>query len=290
LKGLTLPMNAFKGSNNVDQKVVSGFGDEWVRFDQTKLGDDEIREAFDGYFKIFPWEKLTSEAEGFDMGCGSGRWAKLVAPRVGKLNCLDPSEQALSVAKKTLKNFKNCFFFCSAVDGLDLLRSSQDFGYCLGVLHHVPDTFGGLKSCVEALKPEAPFLLYLYYAFDNRPRWFRSIWMVSDLIRRAVSRLPYEFRYAFSQLIAAFVYWPLARTSKMMESMGINVSSFPLSYYKRRSFYTMRTDALDRFGTRLEKRFSKEQIFKMMSEAGLENISFSDTAPFWCAIGYRRAS
>src|SRR5689334_15105757 len=104
-------MNAFKGSNNVDQKVVSGFGDEWVRFDQTKLGDDEIREAFDGYFKIFPWEKLTSEAEGFDMGCGSGRWAKLVAPRVGKLNCLDPSEQALSVAKKTLKNFKNCCFF-----------------------------------------------------------------------------------------------------------------------------------------------------------------------------------
>jgi len=102
------------------------------------------------------------------------------------------------------------------------------------------------------------------------------------------SGLPYNFRYVFSQLIATFIYWPLARTAKVMEAIGIDVSSFPLSYYRGRSFYTMRTDALDRFGTRLEKRFSKEQIFKMMGEAGLERISFSEGAPFWCAIGYRK--
>ncbi len=278
-----------KISNNVDRKVVDGFGDEWARFDQSELEDRELQEAFDGYFRIFPWEKLTSAAEGFDMGCGSGRWAKLVAPRVGKLNCVDPSEQALSVAKKNLENFGNCSFFCSAVDRTNLLPSSQDFGYCLGVLHHVPDTLGGMKCCVKALKPGAPFLIYLYYAFDNRPGWFRSIWKVSDFIRRVISQLPYKSRYAVSQLLAALIYWPLARTSKAAESIGIEVSSFPLSYYRRRSFYTMRTDALDRFGTRLEKRFSKDQISKMMSDAGLERISFSDTAPFWCAIGYREA-
>ena len=33
------------------------------------------------------------------MGCGSGRWAQFVAPRVKKLFCIDPSE-AINVAKK----------------------------------------------------------------------------------------------------------------------------------------------------------------------------------------------
>ncbi len=26
----------------------------------------------------------------------------------------------------------------------------------------------------------APFLLYLYYAFDNRPAWFRALWMLGS--------------------------------------------------------------------------------------------------------------
>jgi hypothetical protein len=50
----------------------------------------------------------------------------------------------------------------------------------------------------------------------------------------------------------------------------------------------MRTDSLDRFGTRLEKRFTKKQIIKMMEGAGLENILFSNTKPYWCAVGYKK--
>ena len=69
--------------------------------------------------------------------------------------------------------------------------------------------------------------------------------------------------------------------------MGFNVNNFPLSNYKDASFYTMRTDALDRFGTRLEKRFTKAEIMKMMEDAGLENIVFSNKVPYWCALGFR---
>ncbi len=49
----------------------------------------------------------------------------------------------------------------------------------------------------------------------------------------------------------------------------------------------MRTDALDRFGTPLEKRFTRKQITEMMGNAGLERIAFNDS-PCWCAIGYRK--
>ena len=61
----------------------------------------------------------------------------------------------------------------------------------------------------------------------------------------------------------------------------------PLSYYKDKSFYIMRTDALDRFGTRLEKRFSKKMITEIMKQAHLKNIQFHKSAPYWIVIGYR---
>ena len=69
----------------------------------------------------------------------------------------------------------------------------------------------------------------------------------------------------------------------MAERLGIDVDSFPLSTYRNRSFYTMRTDALDRFGTRLEHRFTRAQIREMLEAAGLERVTFSDRRPYWCA-------
>ena len=49
----------------------------------------------------------------------------------------------------------------------------------------------------------------------------------------------------------------------------------------------MRTDALDRFGTKFEQRFSKKEIAFMMEKSGLKNIKFSNHAPFYCALGYK---
>ena len=59
-------------------------------------------------------------------------------------------------------------------------------------------------------------------------------------------------------------------------------------YYKDKKMYILRNDSLDRFGTTLEKRFSKKQILKMMKNSGLKKVKFSDTAPFWCAIGFKK--
>ena len=101
--------------SNIDPKTVSSFGDEWARFDQEALGDAEHAFLFDTYFHIFPWDSLPEEAEGFDMGCGSGRWAMMVAPRVAKLACVDPSPEALSVARKKLAHFPNTVFVNAGV-------------------------------------------------------------------------------------------------------------------------------------------------------------------------------
>lgn len=272
---------------NIDIKTVNDFGDEWSRFDQSVLSDEELSNRFDEYFSVFPFEDLSNDSIGFDVGCGSGRWAKLMAPRVGLLHCIDPSS-ALDMAKKNLKHLSNCLFYRLDIDSLPMHDNSMDFGYSLGVLHHVPNTSEALNKCVEKLKPGAPFLVYLYYAFDNRPLWFRFIWMASNFLRFFIAKLPFPLKYLISQFIAVIVYWPLTRIALMIEKFGYDVDNIPLSYYRKYSFYSMRTDALDRFGTRLEHRHTKEQIRDMMKESGLENIVFSSAAPYWCAMGYKK--
>jgi ubiquinone/menaquinone biosynthesis C-methylase UbiE len=270
---------------NLDPKTVEGFGDEWDAFDQSGLSADEHRQLFESYFSIFPFAELSSGAEGFDLGCGSGRWAMLVAPCVGRLHCIDPAPKALDVARRRLAGLENIEFHLAGVDSIPLRDASQDFGYSLGVLHHVPDTEAGLAACVRKLRTGAPFLLYLYYNFDNRSPWYRALWRVSDVARRGISRLPFGARKMLSDAIAAIVYWPTARSARWLERVGWNVTNVPLSAYRGSSFYVMRTDALDRFGTRLEKRFSRAEIAAIMRRCGLDDIVFSESVPHWVACG-----
>ena len=271
---------------NIDPSTVESFGNEWKRFNQATVSNDELAKNFNDYFEIFPWDIIGEDSIGFDMGCGSGRWAKFVAPKVKYLNCIDPSE-SIAVAKKNLKEFTNVEFIARSVSDDVLAENSQDFGYSLGVLHHVPDTSKAIESCVKFLKPDAPFLVYLYYSFDNKSLAYRGIWRLTDMFRRVISRLPSKVKDIITDIIALTVYFPLAKLSKLMDFLKINIESIPLSYYRNHSFYTMRTDSRDRFGTPLEKRFSKEEIEKMMTNSGLTNIKFSNNQPFWCAVGFK---
>lgn len=272
---------------NRDDNTVCSFGDEWERFDQAELSTGESSEIFAAYFSVFPWARLPANAAGFDMGCGTGRWARHVAPRVGQLHCIDPSA-ALDVAKRNLRGYDNVVFHAGGVDDGCLSDNSQDFGYSLGVLHHVPDTEAGMRACVRMLKPGAPFLVYLYYAFDNRSAAFRALWRVSELGRSLICRMPPAAKHVTTDLIAGFVYFPLARLSKVLSALGLQVSGLPLSFYRDRSFYTMRTDSRDRFGTPLEQRFRQAEIARMMANCGLTEIRFSDSEPFWCAVGVKQ--
>ncbi len=273
---------------NIDKKVVDDFGKEWEKYNQkisSKTNfNNELKSAWNQYFDIFPFDDLKEDAQGFDMGCGSGRWAQFVADKVHTLNCVDPSEKALNVAKKNLLEFQNVNFYNASVNDEVLEKNSQDFGYCLGVLHHIPNTLDGIKACSKLLKKDAPFLLYLYYNLENKPFLFKLIWRVSDLIRKTVSPLPSYIKELITVLIAYFIYFPIARFALLCHRMGINVENFPLTDYKNKSFYFMKTDALDRFGTRLEKRFSKQEIIDMLTVSGFKDIKFSEGNPRWVCL------
>ncbi|HEX4331495.1 MAG TPA: glycosyltransferase [Usitatibacter sp.] len=272
---------------NRDDATIDSFGDEWSAYPQSDLPPGELEGIFRRYFDVFPWDRLSPGAVGFDMGCGSGRWAAMVAPRVGHLHCIDASPAALEVARRNLASQGNVSFHRATTDNAPLEATSCDFGYSLGVLHHVPDTAAALGDCARLLKPGAPMLVYLYYRFDNRPAWFRLVWTCSNLLRTAISRLPSRAKRAATATIAVLVYWPVSRLSRALEKLGMDVAWLPLSFYRSSSLRTLLTDSRDRFGTPLEHRFTRQEIARMMENAGLANPRFSEGEPYWCCVGYK---
>ena len=165
--------------------------------------------------------------------------------------------------------------------------STLDSAYSLGVLLHVPDTAQAIRDVAAQLKFEAPFLVYLYYAFDNRTAVYRTFWRISDAGRLLLCRAPYPLQISAATVIACLIYWPLARMAAAREVrpaaalMAAQILPPPL-------LYVMRTDNFDKFCTRLEKRFTRAQITDMLRVAGFEDIRFSDTEPFWVALAFKR--
>ena len=272
---------------NYDRNVIEDFGNEWQSYDQSIVDPEELQKQFFNYFRLFSWNAEITNGIGIDFGCGSGRWARFVSKKVNTLICIDASSKAINVAKRNLWDRENCYVIQGRIDALPILNNSLDFAYSLGVLHHLPDTASAIKKCTSKLKSGAPFLIYLYYSFDNRPKWYLLIWKCSNFLRKIISKLPFYMKYIFSNILALGIYLPLAKLSFLLEKMKFNVSNIPLSEYRSKSFYTMRTDSLDRFGTRLEQRFTQKQIKIMMESAGLVDIKFSDSSPYWCAIGIK---
>src|SRR5262249_47525722 len=192
-------------TDNIDFEVTRGFGREWSSFrqDTEHLSQEQRQSIFEDYFRIFPWHLLPPDGGvGLDVGCGTGRWSMLIAPRVRHLHLLDPSSAALDVAKQNMQSAKNVSYHLHGVGNIPIPSQSLDFAFSLGVLHHVPDTAAAIATIADKLKPGAPFLTYLYYAFDNRPPWYRIVWRISDLARFIISRLPHPLRLAISQTIA----------------------------------------------------------------------------------------
>ena len=111
---------------------------------------------------------------------------------------------------------------------------------------------------------------------------------MSDYIRKFISISPKPVKHFLAAFIALLVYFPLSRLAYILEKAGLNVENIPLADYRQKPFYQCKNDSLDRFGTRLEQRFSKSQITDMLTNAGCSGIQFSSSTPFWCCVAFKK--
>ena len=278
-------MSQNRKDENLDQGVIDSFGHEWATYN---YGETETSEALDAQFMAYcapidltQFNPKTSLAG--DFGAGSGRWSSRLSPHFSLVYALEPSDGANSVLKNKFSNDPKIVVLQETVGSNSIPLASLDLAMSLGVLHHIPDTGLAIKDVSRRIKPGGVFLCYLYYSLENKPAYYKMIFKAVDGVRRVISVLPQRLKQFVTSLIAGVVYWPLARLSKVLNKFGINTSNVPLHHYADMPFVMLANDALDRFGTTLEQRFSKAEITEMLRVANFDisTLKFSDKEPFW---------
>jgi len=273
---------------NLDQGVIDGFGHEWEAFD---YAETETVEALDAQFAAYcapldlgQFNPATSVAG--DFGAGSGRWSSRLAPNFSRVYALEPSDGANKVLKSKFASDSKIVVLQETVGVNSIPAASLDLAMSLGVLHHIPDTALAIKDVARSIKPGGVFLCYLYYNLENKPAYYKLIFKGVNVVRRVISASPQPLRRLSATIIAGFVYWPLARLSKVLSKLGRNTANLPLHHYADMPFVMLENDALDRFGTSLEQRFSKGEITEMLRAADfdLATLRFSEMEPFWTFV------
>jgi SAM-dependent methyltransferase len=269
---------------NIDKKVVNEFGDEWLKF--FEQDDVAVKKGGKEYFDILTGEIINSKTYALDVGCGTGRWTKYLSSKIGFMEAVDPSN-AIFAADKLLEGIKNVRLSQASIETLPFADETFDFVMSIGVLHHIPDTEKALNDCIKKVKRGGYFYVYLYYNLDNRGPFYKALFKVSDLIRKIVSRFPGKIKHFVCDVLAIIFYMPFVLAGRAFNLLGFKnlAKRMPLHGYQNRSFFMIRNDTLDRFGTRLEQRFSEKEIREMMQSAGLTDIVVSDGIPFYHAVG-----
>ncbi|MFM2048744.1 MAG: hypothetical protein RI955_1292 [Bacteroidota bacterium] len=271
---------------NVDKSVVESFGEEWGKFDS--FTKEEIEHIGNMYFDILDEKIINKNTYAMDVGCGTGRWTKFLLDKIGFMEAVDPSD-AIYSADRLLAENNNVRLTQASTDNLPFKDETFDFAMSIGVLHHIPDTQKAMTDCVKKVKIGGHFYTYLYYDFENKSSLFKFVFKLSTVVRKIISSLPASLKKIVCDAVAIFIYMPFVLLGRFFNAIGLNKigALVPLNFYQNQTFFVIRNDALDRFGTSLEQRFSRKAITEMMNKAGLENIVISDGMPYWHAVGKR---
>jgi len=249
------------------------FGEEWQGFPE--ILPDHVKE-FQQYFDLVDLDSLAN-ARICDLGCGTGRWSHFLIGRCRELVLLDFSE-AIFVARENLRGESNALFFLGDLRRMPFRDDFADFLFTLGVLHHLPT--GALEE-VRALSRRSPTLLvFLYYALDNRPVFWRGLLSAVTGVRLALSRTKDpRLRSALTWALTICVYLPMISLGHAVRPFGL-ASKVPLyEFYRGKSLRRIRQDVYDRFFTRIEQRFRKVEILALQDT--FREVVVSDDPPYW---------
>jgi SAM-dependent methyltransferase len=261
------------GKTGIARDIQFTFGEEWKGFPELL---PEHEKEFRQYFDLVDLGSLANTRIG-DLGCGIGRWSHFLKDRCREMVLLDFSE-AIFVARENLRGAGNALFFLGDLREMPFRDDFADFLFSLGVLHHLPT--GALEE-VRALSRCAPTLLvFLYYALDNRPAFWRGLLSAVTGVRLALSRAKGpRLRSALTWALTICVYLPLIALGHAVRPFG-SASKVPLyDFYRGKSLRRIRQDVYDRFFTRIEQRFRKEEILALRDT--FREVVVSDDPPYW---------
>jgi SAM-dependent methyltransferase len=249
------------------------FSKEWEKFPEIL---PEHEKEFNLYFDLIDTNSL-SQMRVADFGCGIGRWSYFLKDKVKEIILLDFS-MSIFVARKNLREAKNALFFMADIKDLPFRENFADFIFSLGVLHHLETD--ALEEIKKISKYSNKLLIFLYYKLDNRPYIWQYLLYIITGIRKILCRTRNEkIRMFITYLFLFMIYIPLIYIGKLLDIFGLGKYIPLYDFYHNKSLKRIAQDVYDRFFTRIENRYSKNDIMKLKEY--FKNIKISENLPYW---------
>lgn len=227
-------------------------------------------------------QKYTKGKVVYDPAIGSGRVEHIFAKFAKEVYATDLSD-AVYKAKENLNNqFNNINFFKGNLINPPFLNNSFDVVICHAILQHTGNTFEGIKSLVNVLKPNGIIFFDVY----RKAAPIRDF--TDDFIRSLVSDL--SPKDAWDKLL------PLTKLSEELSKKSINVGNdikeleieageYNLQrfiYYKflktfwndNMSFEDNHMVIFDWYYPKVSERYTVEEVEEWLSHLNLEIIKF----------------
>jgi SAM-dependent methyltransferase len=248
------------------RRTQESFGYEWTHFDDwTASGETNFEQYFSGLDA-----RTLRTARVLDAGCGMGRHARMVAPHAARLIAMDFSA-AIEAAARNTRDAGNVDCVQGDITALPFADGAFDYAYSLGVLHHIADTAGALAGIVRKVRPGGRVRVYLYWKHHG---WRGAALRLVDVARRITTRLPHPVLRALcwplSAALMATVIWPY----RLLSQFGVRAhETLPLFVYARYPFRILYNDQFDRLSAPLEQRFDRDEVVRLLQDAGLHDVS-----------------
>ena len=273
----SIPVKNRTGTDRKKTATMHAFSYQWTTFTENM---DYFKELFLGFVRPFLDEADFKDRLVLEVGCGSGRPASVAAGFGAEVVALDLSE-AVQTAYSISRHLPHLHVVQCDVYSIPF-KPSFDFVYSVGVLQHLPDPGLALKSIAKTVPPGNPLVLWVYAI---RELWYRPI----DLLRKVAAKFSFRSVHVLSVFLAGlselFLLIPYRIFSRIPATKNL-AEHIPGRIYARFPFKENVLGWFDRLGAPITYYFSKQDVRRMLEEAGfgeIEVVPRSGASASWVA-------
>lgn len=184
------------GANTIGS--ADRFGYEWDRY-ATIL--PEYEEQFRRWLPFYD-AKDWQDKRFVDVGCGMGRnsyWPMKYGAAGGV--AMDLDERSLRAARRNLSAFPAVQVVQASAYSIPS-RDEFDIAFSIGVIHHLEDPAGALRSMTMAVRPGGEVAIWVY----GRQNMGWLLWVLQPARKFLFSRLPVDWVHSVSVVPAALLW------------------------------------------------------------------------------------
>lgn len=159
----------------------------------------------------------------FDAGCGNGQLAESLTTMGATVIALDYSNSVFFAEKN--RNSDNVHFIKGDLQNPPFNPAVFDLIFSSGVLHHTPKPYETFSKVSQLVKPNGLFYVWLYSSSRRFTR--RLMYLVFNMLRTIISRMPKCLQHHFVKLYAICMYL----REKLIKKSEISLNEQMISAY-----------------------------------------------------------